>query len=162
MVREFSAGGVVIRQKDGLWWMAGIELPREADTPDAPKRRNSSQKPVVCLPKGLVDAGEAPLDAALREVLEETGIVASLVTKLGDIKYVYVRKWRDGERVFKIVSFYLLLYQSGKINNISDEMRVEVACAKWVPLADAPKLLAYRGEKQVARQALEYVQTHGL
>jgi 8-oxo-dGTP pyrophosphatase MutT (NUDIX family) len=164
MVREFSAGGVVVRQKDGVWWMAAIELPTEPKSvADAPKRRRTSAaKPVTCLPKGLVDSGEPPLEAALREVLEETGIVALPVTKLADIKYVYLRKWGDGERVFKIVSFYLLRYEAGRIDNISDEMRVEVARAKWVPLADAPKLLAYRGEKQVARQALEYVQTHEL
>lgn len=144
--------------------MAAIELPTEpnAGRDTVKRKRRSTAKPIVCLPKGLVDQGEAPLDAALREVLEETGIVASLVTKLADIKYVYVRKWGDGERVFKIVSFYLLQYKSGRINNITDEMRVEVACAKWLPLADAPNLLAYRGEKQVARQALEYVRSHEL
>jgi 8-oxo-dGTP pyrophosphatase MutT (NUDIX family) len=96
----------------------------------------------------------------LREVREETGITATLVTKLADIKYVYVRSWGDGERVFKIVSFYLLRYESGRIDNVSAEMRVEVACAKWVRLEDAPKLLAYSGEKQMARKALEYVKAH--
>jgi hypothetical protein len=73
---------------------------------------------------------------------------------------VYVRSWGDGERVFKIVSFYLLRYESGRIDNITEEMRVEVAHAKWVRLEDAPKLLAYRGEKQMARKALEYVRAH--
>jgi len=154
----------VVRQKDGVWWMAAIELPKEpqAGEETTKGKRRSTAKPVVCLPKGLVDAGEPPLDAALREVLEETGIVASLVTKLADIKYVYVRKWGDCERVFKIVSFYLLRYESGRIDNVTDEMRVEVACARWLPLGEAPKLLAYRGEKQVARQALEYLQRHEL
>jgi 8-oxo-dGTP pyrophosphatase MutT (NUDIX family) len=163
MVREISAGGVVVRQKNGVWWMAAIELPTEPVAPETSKRkRRSATKVITCLPKGLVDSGEPPLNAALREVLEETGIVAALVTKLADIKYVYVRKWGDGERVFKIVSFYLFRYDSGRIDNISNDMRVEVARAKWLPLVDAPKLLAYRGEKQVARQALEYVQSHEL
>jgi 8-oxo-dGTP pyrophosphatase MutT (NUDIX family) len=137
MVREISAGGVVVRNRDGIWWTAAIELP-----------------------KGLVDPGEKPLDAGLREVREETGITAALVTKLGDIKYAYVRSWGDGERVFKIVSFYLLRYESGRIDNVSDDMRIEVACAKWVELEEAHKLLAYRGEKQMARKALEYVRSH--
>jgi 8-oxo-dGTP pyrophosphatase MutT (NUDIX family) len=108
----------------------------------------------------LVDAGEKALDAALREVFEETGITATLVTKLADIKYVYVRSWGDRERVFKIVSFYLLKYESGRINDVSDDMRIEVAEAKWIRLEDAPKLLAYRGEKQMARQALQYLKGH--
>jgi 8-oxo-dGTP pyrophosphatase MutT (NUDIX family) len=96
----------------------------------------------------------------LREVREETGITASLVSKLADIKYMYVRTWGDGERVFKIVSFYLLRYESGEIDHISEAMRIEVARASWIRLADAPKLLAYKGEKQMAKQALEYVTTH--
>ena len=163
MVREISAGGVVVRNKDGTWWMAAIELPSSAAhrCRDPAKRASRSKpKPLLCLPKGLVDPGEKPLDAALREVREETGITAVPIKKLGDSKYVYVRSWGDGERVFKIVSFYLLRYESGRIDNIADEMRIEVARAQWVRLEDAPKLLAYGGEKQMARQALEYVKAH--
>src|SRR5579871_1406137 len=162
MVREISAGGVVVRNQEGAWWMAVIELPTGPAKPPEPKKRavRAKDKVVVCLPKGLVDPGEKALDAALREVREETGITATLVSKLADIKYVYVRSWGDGERVFKIVSFYLLKHESGEIDNISEEMRVEVARAKWVRLDEAPKLLAYRGEKQMAKQALEYLASH--
>jgi len=142
--------------------MAVIELPCDSKANSAPKKRGrgAKAKPVIGLPKGLVDPGEKALDAALREVKEETGLLAEPVTKLADIKYVYVRSWGDKERVFKIVSFYLLRYQSGTINDISKEMRIEVALAKWIPLDDAPKLLAYSGEKQMARQALEYLKEH--
>ncbi len=162
MVREISSGGVVVRSKDGEWWMAAIELPAPTSTPPKAPKRAVQRKPkaVICLPKGLVDPGEKPLDAALREVREETGITASPVTKLGDSKYGYVRSWGDGERVFKIVSFYLLRYESGRIDNLTEDMRVEVARAKWVKLEDAPKLLAYGGEKQMARKALEYIKAH--
>jgi 8-oxo-dGTP pyrophosphatase MutT (NUDIX family) len=93
-------------------------------------------------------------------VHEETGVIADLITKLGDIKYVYSRSWGDGERVFKIVSFYLMGYRSGRIDQINPEMRIEVARALWVLLDDAPKLLAYQGEKQMAQRALEYVVAH--
>jgi 8-oxo-dGTP pyrophosphatase MutT (NUDIX family) len=117
-------------------------------------------KTVLALPKGLVDPGEKPLETALREVYEETGVTADAVTKLGDSKYVYTRAWGDGARVFKIVSFYLMRYRSGRINDIAPEMRIEVARAQWVRLEDAPTVLAYKGEKQMARRALEYVATH--
>ena len=142
--------------------MAAIQPPAGPESaPDARERAGRPKnKPILCLPKGLVDGGEKPLEAALREVREETGITAVPITKLADIKYVYVRSWGDGERVFKIVSFYLLRYESGRIDDVSEAMRIEVAHAKWVRLEDAPKLLAYRGEKQMARQAMEYIRSH--
>jgi 8-oxo-dGTP pyrophosphatase MutT (NUDIX family) len=162
MLREISAGGVVLRNKDGAWWIAVIELPPDSAAAVSQAKRGVrlTPKSVICLPKGLVDPGEKALDAAVREVREETGITAVPITKLADIKYIYVRSWSDGERVFKIVSFYLLRYESGRIDNISEEMRIEVARAKWVRLEDAPKLLAYRGEKEMARKALEYIAAH--
>ena len=134
--------------------MAAIELPsrncRMAAVPDPPSARcGSKTKPVLCLPKGLVDPGEKPLEAALREVREETGITAVPITKLGDSKYVYVRSWGDGEKVFKIVSFYLLRYESGRIDDVSDAMRVEVARAKWVPprrCSQTPRLSAAKNK----------------
>src|SRR6202000_52474 len=97
--------------------------------------------PIVALPKGAIDEGETPDQTAIREVGEETGVVAELIGKLVDIKYVYVRTWGDQERVFKIVSFYLLLYRSGRLGNIAPEMRVEVQKAFWLPLESAPTVL---------------------
>jgi 8-oxo-dGTP pyrophosphatase MutT (NUDIX family) len=162
MKREISAGGVVVRKEDGDWEVAGIELPVAQAAIANPGQTAGRNKPkaVLCLPKGLIDPGEKALEAALREVREETGITAVPIIKLGDIKYVYVRSWGDGERVFKIVSFYLLRYESGDIDDITEAMRIEVGRAKWVSLADAPQLLAYGGEKQMARKALEYVEAH--
>src|SRR5262244_3177158 len=116
MLREISAGGVVVRKMLDGWELAVIEPQREADS--AGKNDKKRQKQVLALPKGLVDPGEKPDEAAIREVREETGIEATRITKLTDIKYMYVRSWGDKQRVFKVVSFYLLDYQSGEIDQI--------------------------------------------
>lgn len=151
----------MIRNRDAAWWMAAIEPPIDEERASKLKSAGGAKrKAVLALPKGLVDPGEKPLETALREVYEETGISADLITKLADIKYVYSRTWSDGARVFKIVSFYLMRYRSGRINQISAAMRVEVARALWIPLADASKTLAYKGERQMAQKALEYVTAH--
>ncbi len=161
MVREISAGGVVIRRTEEIWEMAAIQPQREPPvTLSSAAKKKTSQKVLLALPKGLVDPGEKPEQTAIREVLEETGLTAVVVTKLRDIKYVYVRTWADQERVFKIVSFYLLLYRSGRIDNIDPEMRIEVKQAMWVPLEEAARKLAYRGERDVVRQAQDYLKSH--
>jgi 8-oxo-dGTP pyrophosphatase MutT (NUDIX family) len=115
---------------------------------------------LLALPKGLVDPGEKPEQTAAREVVEETGLTAVPVTKLGDIKYVYVRSWGGKERVFKIVSFFLFRYQSGEIDEIAPEMRIEVKRALWIPLEDAATKLAYAGEKDMVRRAEAYLKAH--
>src|SRR5947207_15234275 len=124
MVREISAGGVVVRGSPEGWNIAAIEPQTEASS--SRQGRKNSQKMLLALPKGLVDPGEKPEQTALREVFEETGLTAALLAKLGDIKYVYVRSWGDKQRVFKIVSFYLLRHLSGRIDDIAQEMRLEV------------------------------------
>ena len=141
--------------------MAAIEPQKDstATLPDA-GRKKTTQKMLLALPKGLVDPGEKPEQTALREVVEETGLTAVTLTKLGDIKYAYVRTWGDNQRVFKIVSFYLFQYQSGKIDEIEPEMRIEVKRALWIPLEDAARKLAYRGEKDMVRRAQAYLETH--
>jgi 8-oxo-dGTP pyrophosphatase MutT (NUDIX family) len=127
-----AAGGVVHRRDpSGRWQVLLVHRPRYDDW---------------SLPKGHLDDGERPMAAAVREVLEETGLVAEPVRKLEPIKYVYQRA---GERIFKVVTFWVMAPVGGELGVIAEEMRVEVAEAAWIPLADAPRLLAYRGEKKM-------------
>src|SRR5262245_29352952 len=125
MKREFSAGGVLVRRLRGEWVVAAI-------------RPAGKKEGTWALPKGNIDAGENPDRTALREVAEETGAQGRLVQKLGDVRYVYT--W-DGERIFKIVSFYLVQYTGGRLGELSPERAHEVAEVRWLPLAEAPRLL---------------------
>ena len=136
MIREFSAGGLVVRRFRGRPFVAAVRV--KGGT-------------VLALPKGHIDRGETAADAAAREVREEAGIDAALVEKLGDVRYWYQR---DGSRVLKVVSFYLFRYRSGSVRNHDHE----VDSAEWVPLADAPRLLAYRGEREMAEAAMAALQ----
>jgi 8-oxo-dGTP pyrophosphatase MutT (NUDIX family) len=140
MEREFSAGGVLVRSIRGVPHLAAI-------------RPQGKPEGTWALPKGNLDPGERPDETAVREVLEETGVSGRLVEKLGDVKYTYTR--RGGVRVFKIVSFYLLRASAGRLGDIEERMRIEVAEARWLPLAEAPRLLAYGGEREMARKALD-------
>ena len=139
MRREFSAGGVLVRRLDGRWVVAAI---RPAGKPPG----------VWALPKGRIDDGESAEATALREVEEETGARGRSLGKLGDVRYWF--NW-DGERVFKVVSFFLVRYEGGRLGDIPAEHRHEVAEVKWLPLDDAPTLLSYSGERAMARKALE-------
>jgi 8-oxo-dGTP pyrophosphatase MutT (NUDIX family) len=139
MKREFSAGGVLVRRLSGRWMVAAI-------------RPGGKPKGLWALPKGRIDPGERGEETALREVAEETGARGRSLGKLGDVRYTFT--W-EGERIFKVVSFFLVRYQGGRLGDVPEEFRHEVAEVKWLPLADAPRLLAYGGEKEMARKALE-------
>jgi len=158
MLREISAGGVVVQKAENGWEIAVIEPQREPES--SLKNDKKRQKQLLALPKGLVDPGEKADETAIREVREETGIIATKLAKLTDIKYVYIRSWGNKQRVFKIVSFYLLKYQSGEIDQIKPEMRIEVKQALWIPLVGAERKLAYKGEREVVKLAQEYLQSH--
>jgi 8-oxo-dGTP pyrophosphatase MutT (NUDIX family) len=130
VIREFSAGGVVIRELRGRPHVAVVRVRDE----------------ILALPKGHPDGDESPAEAARREVREEAGVVAEPIEHLGDVKYWYVR---GGKRVQKVVAFYLFRYSSG---NVADHDH-EVEEALWIPLDEAPERLAYKGEREMAEAA---------
>jgi 8-oxo-dGTP pyrophosphatase MutT (NUDIX family) len=130
MIREFSAGGVVVRRMQGRPFVAVVRV----------------RDDVLALPKGHPDGDESAAEAAQREVREETGLEAELVERLGDVKYWYAR---GGERVMKIVAFYLFRYRSGSVADHDHEVEE----ALWIPLDEAPTRLAYKGEREMAEAA---------
>jgi 8-oxo-dGTP pyrophosphatase MutT (NUDIX family) len=134
VIREFSAGGVVVRRMRGRPFVAVVRVRDE----------------LLALPKGHPDGREAAADAARREVREETGLETELVEKLGDIRYWYAR---EGERVMKIVAFFLFRYRSGSVADHDHEVEE----ALWIPLDEAPDRLAYKGEREMAASALSRV-----
>jgi 8-oxo-dGTP pyrophosphatase MutT (NUDIX family) len=138
MRREFSAGGVVVRRLRGEWAFAAI-------------RPGGKPVGVWALPKGQIGEGESGEATALREVEEETGVRGRSLGKLGDVRYWF--NWR-GERIFKVVSFFLVRYESGRLGDVDPAFRHEVAETRWLPLADGPRLLAYGGEREMAEKAL--------
>jgi 8-oxo-dGTP pyrophosphatase MutT (NUDIX family) len=143
MRREFSAGGVLVRRLRGRWVVAAIQ----------PRRHGPE---VWALPKGHIDPGETGEAAALREVAEETGAYGRSLGKLGDVRYVFT--W-EGERIFKIVSFFLVRYEGGRLGDVPPAFRHEVAEVRWLPLAEAPGLLAYAGERELAQKALSRLES---
>jgi 8-oxo-dGTP pyrophosphatase MutT (NUDIX family) len=139
MRRELSAGLVLVRRMRGAYWLAAV-------------RPQGKPEGTWALPKGLIGRGETPAETALREGFEETGLGSRLDAKLGDVRYIYT--WR-GERIFKIASFYLAHATRGRIGELPPGMEKEVAEARWLPLVDAPRLLAYKGEREMTQRALE-------
>jgi 8-oxo-dGTP pyrophosphatase MutT (NUDIX family) len=132
LIREFSAGGVLVRRFRGRPFVAAVRVKRGT---------------VLALPKGRIDPGERAPETAAREVREEAGVEGELVEKLGDVRYWYQR---DGERVLKVVSFFLFRYRSGSVRDHDHE----VDSAEWVLLEEAARLLEYRGEREMAEAAL--------
>jgi 8-oxo-dGTP diphosphatase len=131
-LRDFSAGGVVVRNGEVIVIV--------------PKRRGAQGDKVLGLPKGHLDGDETELQAAIREVREETGVVAEPVEKLGEISYTYERR---GQPIDKRVAFYLLEYRSGELGHDH-----EIDHVQWLPLEEAARTLTYEGEREMVERAL--------
>ena len=137
--REISAGCVVYRKAEGLVEVALIQ----------PHERKA-----WALPKGLIEPGEPPEQAAQRETREEAGLSGNLVTKIDTIKYSYMANWeKPATRIFKIVTFYLLKFTGGDPSKHDREVdRVE-----WFPIDKAISSASYAQEKSVLRKAKELI-----
>ena len=133
MQREFSAGGVVVRDGE----VAVI----------VPYRLSPDGRKTLALPKGHPDPGESLAQAAAREVREETGLEAELTDKLGDVTYWYQRQ---GERILKKVTFYLFEHRGGSLDDHDEEIEE----ARWMPLAEAARRLSFKGEREMVERAL--------
>lgn len=101
---------------------------------------------MLALPKGHPDGDESELDAAIREVREETGVDAEPIEKLGEISYTYERK---GQPVAKRVAFYLFEYRSGELAH--DD---EIEAVRWMPLEEAARSLTYDGEREMVARVV--------
>lgn len=130
--KDFSAGGVVVRNGDVV-----VIVPR---------RRGASGDRVLGLPKGHLDGDETEVDAAIREVREETGVDAEPIERLGEISYTYERR---GQPIDKRVAFYLLQYRSGELGHDH-----EIEHVRWMPLEEAARSLTYEGEREMVQRAL--------
>lgn len=127
--REFSAGGIVFNKK------GQVLLTKHS------KNKHWS------FPKGLIDPGQTPQGAAVREVKEEGGVEAEILDKVGYSKYVYTL---NGEKIFKVVTYFLMKYKSGDPKDHDWEMEE----AGWYEVEDALKQLTFSQDKQLLKKAL--------
>lgn len=142
--REISAGCVVYRTTDD----AAASAPSVASIEVALIQPRDRQ--AWSLPKGLIERGETPENAAQREVREETGLSGEILERIDTIKYSYTARWEDPPtRIFKIVTFYLLRFTGGDVSQHDKEVdRVE-----WFPLDYAVEHATYAQERNILRKA---------
>ena len=134
---QISSGGIVVR---GSGTDAAVALISVGDPPRWQ------------LPKGIIDSGESPESAAIREVREEAGVDAEIVQLIEKVEYWYQAARGTGRvRYHKFVYFFLMKYLGGDVVNHDQEVNE----AAWVPILEAEERLAFKSEKSVMRQALQ-------
>ena len=133
--RQVSAGGVVYRVHEGRVEFALV----------CPTGRS-----VWCLPKGMVEAHEKPEEAALREVQEETGLVARPKGSLGEIEYWFAER-AQGIRIHKRVHHFLFEAMGGSLADHDHE----IGEARWFDAAQAQRSLAYANERTILDRAIQ-------
>ncbi len=100
------------------------------------------------LPKGHLEAGELPAEAAVREVREETGVTGTIVAPLSGVDYTFVERGR--RRIKKHVDYFLLAYESGSEADFEPR---EVVAARWFSWPEAIAKLSHANDRRVAEQA---------
>ena len=145
---EFSAGGLVYRRRAG-----------ECRVVLAARRHPESGTLVWMLPKGHLEPGETPAEAARREVREETGLDAEVERPLGDVTYWYVRRnAREGpRRVLKRVRFFVMRHRGGRFRDRDDEMDA----VRWFSLATAETRATRLNERRLLRRARRLLEGDG-
>ena len=138
MKREFSAGGIVLRQSQDKFSKNKWEV----------LLTKHSQNHYWGFPKGWIEKGQTTQEAAIREVREEGGVEAQIVEKLGDTKYVYTL---NGEKIFKVVVYFLMKYISGDPKDHDWEMEE----AGWFTVDEALKTLSFSRDKELLKKALD-------
>ena len=131
---DFSAGGVVVRGDDVV-----VIKPV----------RSGNHGEVWALPKGHPDGDETPVQAATREIREETGVEVEPIDDLGEIHYTYER---GGQQISKRVAFFLFRYVGGKLAHDH-----EIEDVRWMPIQEAARSLTHEGERGIIRRALSRV-----
>jgi ADP-ribose pyrophosphatase YjhB (NUDIX family) len=131
-VEEVSAGGLVVDKSGEMGLLIG--------------RIDKRGRMLWSLPKGHIESGESPEEAALREVREETGIKSSITRSLGVIDFWFMA---EGKRIHKTVHHFLFAEKSGKL----EAQLSEVDDVKWFPLDEIAKTLAYPDERKLIQRS---------
>jgi mutator protein MutT len=133
---QISAGGVAFKKETNLLKVALI--------------LTEGKEQRWQLPKGIIDQGETPEIAAMREVREEAGIECEIVELLEKVEYWYVAKTKTGSiRYHKFVYFYLMRFKSGDMSQHDHE----VLEARWFDIDEAIEKIAFKSERDVVKKA---------